>query len=216
LQELTHNPALFQLGSKGSRLLDGNSLYAESIERDIARFHNAPDGLLCNSGFDANSGLFSCMPQLGDIIIHDEFIHASVHDGIRLSRAGNRLSFMHNSVEDFREKLERCVTEDALVRQGCRNVFIAVESIYSMDGDLAPLAEIVDLVERMLPKKNGHVIVDEAHATGVLGPLGKGLVCELGLENRVFARLHTFGKALACGGGEILLKRHSWINRVTS
>jgi 8-amino-7-oxononanoate synthase len=191
----------FRLGSGGSRLLDGNSVYAEDLERDIATFHRGPAGLLFNSGFDANSGFFACVPQPGDILLYDQAIHASVHDGMRLSRAEIRIPIAHNSVNDLRRVLQEQVDRDPLVQQGTRNVFVAVESVYSMDGDRAPLLEIVELVERLLPAGNGLVVVDEAHATGVFGPLGRGLVSELGLENRIFARLHTFGKALACGGG---------------
>lgn len=191
------------LGSGGSRLLDGNSAYAEGLERDIAAFHNAEAGLLFNSGFDANAGFFACVPQRGDVIVYDECIHASVHDGMRLSRAASTLAFAHNDVQDLRRVLEELRREEEGDQGlGERNVFIAVEAVYSMDGDLAPLAEIVDLTDEILGPQQAYIIVDEAHATGVLGPLGRGLVCELGLEKRIFARLHTFGKALACSGGE--------------
>jgi hypothetical protein len=185
------------LGSGGSRLLDGNSPYAEALEREIAEFHGAETGLLFNSGFDANTGFFSCVPQPGDAIVYDELVHASVHDGMRLSRAAQMLSFRHNSVMDLRR-----VLEDVCLLKDGNNVFVAVESIYSMDGDVAPLREIVDVVEDVLGKDASHIIVDEAHSTGVLGPQGRGLVCELNLERRIFARLHTFGKALASNGGK--------------
>ena len=200
LQEL--DKATPQLGSTGSRLLDGNSTYSEDLERDIAVFHGGQAGLLANSGFDANVGLFSCLPQPGDIILYDDLIHASVHDGMRLSRAARSLSFAHNSVSDLAEKLETCMNEDLLLRAGKRSFFIAVESVYSMEGDLAPLADFVETVESLCPCRNAHIIVDEAHSTGVYGANGKGRVCELGLEDRIFIRLHTFGKALACNGGE--------------
>lgn len=201
LHELTQNTSDFTLGSTGSRLLDGNCAYADELETSIAQFHRAPAGLLWNSGFDANSGLFACVPQPGDYILYDESIHASVHDGMRLSRAKNKRAFRHNSVSHLREIILSVLQAESQVRNGVTNMFVAVESVYSMDGDLAPLAEIVYLVENMLPKGNGHIIVDEAHGTGVLGPNGRGLVCELGLEEKVFARLHTFGKALASSGG---------------
>jgi 8-amino-7-oxononanoate synthase len=191
----------FRLGSGGSRLLDGNSAYAEQLEKDIAAFHGAPSGLLFNSGFDANSGFFSCVPQPGDLIFHDEHIHASVHEGMRLSRAGARVSFAHNSVEDLRGKLFYHIQNDPLIEAGLRSIFIAIESLYSMDGDLAPLREIVELVDEVLPAGNGHIIVDEAHSNGVYGFQGRGIISSLGLENRIFARLHTFGKGLACNGG---------------
>lgn len=201
LTELTANQ---NLGSGGSRLLDGNSTYAERLESEIARFHYSETGLLCNSGFDANVGLFSCLPQPGDYVVYDEFIHASVHDGMRLSRAGKCLAFAHNDVAALREVLETLVREDGKVREGSRNVFIAVEAVYSMDGDVAPLREVVRLKKKLFPRGNGHLIVDEAHSTGVFGPKGRGMVSELGLEKEFTIRLHTFGKALACNGAIIL------------
>jgi len=184
------------LGSGGSRLLDGNSTYAEALEQDIASFHGAETGLLWNSGFDANAGFFSCIPQPGDVIVFDELVHASVHDGMRLSRAAQTVPFVHNSAADLR----RILQEVAELPSTC-NVFIAVEAIYSMDGDVAPLRVIVDIVKETLGAERGHIVVDEAHSTGVLGLDGRGLVCELGLEKEIFARLHTFGKALAGNGG---------------
>lgn len=144
------------------------------------------------------------MPQPGDLILYDEFIHASVHEGLRLSRAGARISFSHNSVSDLERQLSQRTRQDALIKLGVRNVFVAIESLYSMDGDLAPIAEIAEVVERLLPSGNGHIVVDEAHSTGVYGFQGRGKVCELGLEKHIFARLHTFGKGLACNGGTYL------------
>ena len=188
-----------QLGSTGSRLLDGNSALAECLERDIATFHNAPSALLTNSGFDANVSIFSCLPQPRDVIVFDELIHASVHDGMRQSRAAKCVSFKHNSVHDLQCILKTCIST-------CpgSNVFVAVESVYSMEGDLAPLREIVELLSSMSTENNAHLIVDEAHATGIYGPQGRGRVCELGLEDRILVRLNTFGKALACNGAVIL------------
>ncbi|KAF4950813.1 hypothetical protein FGADI_7946 [Fusarium gaditjirri] len=184
------------LGSGGSRLLDGNSTLAENLERDIAAFHNADAGLLFNSGFDANVGLVSCLPQPGDVVVYDELIHASAHDGMRLSRAARRVSFKHNCVHGeggLDEVLGGIGNE--------KSVFILVEGVYSMDGDVAPLKAIVECVKTRLPA-NGYIIVDEAHSTGIFGHQGRGLVCELGLEKEIFARLHTFGKAMSSFGGE--------------
>jgi 8-amino-7-oxononanoate synthase len=189
-------------GSGGSRLLDGNSTYAEDLERDIAHFHGAEAGLLFNSGFDANAGFFACVPQQGDVIVHDELVHASVHDGMRMARARKTLAFRHNSIEDLKKVLRKITQEDKIAGRQKSSVIVAVESIYSMDGDVAPLKEIIGVVEELVGGGRGYVVVDEAHSTGVLGPLGRGLVCELGLEHRIFARLHTFGKALASNGGE--------------
>jgi 8-amino-7-oxononanoate synthase len=205
LKELESDPALLNnLGSGGSRLLDGNSTYAERLENDIAHFHGAETGLLCNSGYDANAGLFSCLPQPEDVVVYDEFIHASVHDGMRMSRARKLLQFTHNEPAALRRVLEECISEDEAIRAGRRNVFIAVEAVYSMDGDVAPLKEFVAVIKKTLPKGNGHLIVDEAHSNGIFGSNGRGLVCELGLEKEVTVRLHTFGKALACNGGILL------------
>jgi len=201
LEELRTGPCTANLGSGGSRLLDGNSTYAEQLEDDIANFHRAEKGLLCNSGFDANAGLFSCLPQPGDAIVYDEFIHASVHDGMRLSRASQKLAFAHNSAVALQATLQQLLHTDGKIRTGRRSVFIAVEAVYSMDGDVAPLKGMVHVMHELLPSGNGHLIVDEAHSNGVLGPQGRGLVCELGLEKDVSVRLHTFGKALACNGG---------------
>jgi len=203
IDELARHPN-FTLGSGGSRLLDGNSTYAEDLETSIAAFHNAPAGLLCNSGFDANVGIFSCLPQPGDIIIYDEYIHASVHDGMRASRASKLLPFAHNNVDSFTAVLQSTISSDPLVRNGSRDVFIALEAIYSMDGDICPLASIEAAVTSLLPHGNGHLILDEAHSTGFLGPQGRGLVSSLHLESRVLVRLHTFGKALSSTGAVIL------------
>ncbi|KAM5378665.1 hypothetical protein ACJZ2D_004464 [Fusarium nematophilum] len=186
------------LGSGGSRLLDGNSPLAEALEADIATFHGAPAGLLFNSGFDANVGLVSCLPQKGDVVVYDELIHASAHDGMRLSRA-TRVAFRHNCV-DGEGGLDAVLAEV----DGDKSVFVLVEGVYSMDGDVAPLREIVACVKRRLPRGNGYILVDEAHSTGLYGEQGRGLVCELGLEGEIFARLHTFGKAMSSFGAIVL------------
>lgn len=204
----------FGLGSGGSRLLDGNSAFTEDLERRISEFHGADAGLLFNSGFEANTGLFACVPQKGDVIVYDELIHASVHDGMKLSRA-QRIAFAHNKVYDAAtssasskdpslDSLLKSLAEDTEVSSGKKNIFIAAEGVYSMDGDLAPLQEIVECVEKRLPQGNGYVIVDEAHSTGIFGQQGRGLVCQLGLEDRIWARVHTFGKAMGCSGAIVL------------
>jgi 8-amino-7-oxononanoate synthase len=197
LNALTSSP--FSVGSTGSRLLDGNSTFAEAVERDLAVFHGAQSGLLTNSGFDANVSIFTCLPQPGDVIVYDELIHASVHDGMRQSRAKSSVSFKHNDVEDLRQILDGLKESEPQA-----NVFVAVESVYSMEGDLAPLSEIADLLDSTFATGHAHLIVDEAHATGIYGTRGGGRVSELGLEGRVSIRLHTFGKALACNGAIIL------------
>jgi 8-amino-7-oxononanoate synthase len=120
---------------------------------------------------------------------------------MRLSRAGKRVKFSHSSPEALEAVLQTEISADPQLRDGHRNVFIVVESVYSMDGDVAPISDFLEVAERLLPCKNGHFIVDEAHATGVFGPRGAGVVQQLGVEERIFIRMHTFGKALASHGG---------------
>lgn len=143
------------LGSTGSRLLDGNSELAESLDTFLARFHGAESALTFTSGFDANVGFFSCIAQPGDAIILDEFIHASVHDGIKLSRAALITKFKHNDVERLKEKLDETVKTIGPEK----NILVAVESLYSMDGDFAPLREIVEV----LKPYNAYLFVDEVN-----------------------------------------------------
>lgn len=179
----------YRLGSAGSRLLAGNHSFTESLEYKIAIFHDAESALIYNSGFDANVGLFASLPQRGDTIISDEFIHASIIDGIRLSHA-SRFVFRHNDLSSLEQKLN--------LSKG--KIFIVVESVYSMDGDEAPLKEIAKLAKQY----NAALIVDEAHAVGIFGESGRGMVHELGLCKEVFARIITFGKALGTHGAAIL------------
>jgi 8-amino-7-oxononanoate synthase len=176
-------------GSGGSRLLAGNYYLIEQTEQFIADFHDAESGLIFNSGYDANIGLLSCVPQKGDIILYDSIIHASVRDGIRLSFAQG-FSFAHNDLHSLEEKL---AIES-------NNIFVVTESVFSMDGDIAPLKEIADLCE----KYNANLIIDEAHATGVVGNRGEGLVQYLQLQKECFARVHTFGKACGVHGAIVL------------
>jgi 8-amino-7-oxononanoate synthase len=176
-------------GSTGSRLLSGNYSLIQETEKIIAAFHDAEAGLIFNSGYDANVGLLSCIAQKGDTILYDYLSHASIRDGKRLSFA-HSFSFAHNDIEDLEKKLKAA--------QG--NVFIVTESVFSMDGDLAPLKVISELSE----KYNANLIIDEAHATGVVGEKGEGLVQQMGLQKKCFARVHTFGKALGCHGAIIL------------
>ncbi len=176
-------------GATGSRSISGNTSFAEELEKQLATFHHAEAGLLFNSGYDANIGLFSCIAKKEDTIICDELIHASIIDGCRLSYA-NRFKFAHNDVSDLEKKLQHA--------KG--TVFVAVESVYSMDGDMAPLKEIAALCKRY----NANLIIDEAHATGVFGDHGRGLANQLGVEQDAFARVHTFGKGIGCHGAIVL------------
>ncbi|MDX2172336.1 MAG: pyridoxal phosphate-dependent aminotransferase family protein [Bacteroidota bacterium] len=180
-------------GSTGSRLISGNSEYIEAVEKKIATFHSAESALIFNSGYDANLGLFSCVPQKGDLVIYDEFIHASIYDGIRLSHA-KHYKFKHNDVNALKDLIERH-------KKDFQNIYIAVESIYSMDGDAAPLKAIVELIKN---ENAIFLIVDEAHAIGVFGTNGSGLCNQFGIENDCFARVYTFGKAMGCHGSAVV------------
>eukprot|EP01136_Pigoraptor_vietnamica_P028762 Opistho-1_new@86600 len=184
-----NNLGLLYNGSGGSRLLSGNHQYTEQTEAFIAKFHQAPAGLIFNSGYDANVGLLSSIPQRGDTIICDELIHASLIDGARLSHA-ERLKFKHNDLIDLEAKLK--------LAKGI--IYVVVESVYSMDGDTAPLLQISALCKTY----QANLIVDEAHATGIFGKHGEGMVQQLNIQNDIFARIVTFGKALGSHGAIIL------------
>jgi 8-amino-7-oxononanoate synthase len=180
-------------GSTGSRLLAGNYPMIEEVEKQIADFHDSPAGLIFNSGYDANFGLLACIAQKEDLVLYDKLSHASIRDGIRQSFAGSH-SFAHNDLRELEKKLQ---SRNSTAGRTC---FVVTESVFSMDGDMAPLQEMAALCEQF----GAHLIVDEAHATGVIGEKGEGLVQFLGLQSRCFARIHTFGKALGCHGAIIL------------
>lgn len=176
-------------GSKGSRLLSGHHEIMQEVENELAIFHNAHAALLFNSGYDANVGLLSAVAKKGDTIVYDALSHASIRDGIRLSFAQS-YAFTHNNLEDLEKKLQHA----------SGNIFVLTESVFSMDGDLCPLNSIIQLCE----KYHAHLIIDEAHATGVVGSKGEGLVQTHHQEHAVFARVHTFGKACGCHGAVVL------------
>ncbi len=181
------------IGSGGSRLLRGNAPEHETLEVEAARFFGAEAALFVGSGYAANAMLLSTLPQRGDLLVHDELIHASAHEGMRLGRA-ERVAFAHNDAEAAENAIARWRHEG-----GAGTPWIAVESLYSMDGDQAPLAELAVLAER----EGAMLLVDEAHATGIFGPDGRGLAA--GLQGRAnLVTLHTCGKALGCEGALIV------------
>lgn len=173
------------LGSTGSRLISGNSCEAETCENFLATFFQSEAALVFNSGYDANIGFFSSVPQKGDTILYDALIHASIRDGIRLSHAKN-FAFKHNDIISLSNKLK--------LAEG--TVYVVVESLYSMDGDICILDEIIELCNNF----GAYLVVDEAHASGVIGPEGKGL----SYHKEVFARIVTFGKAYGFHGAAVL------------
>jgi 8-amino-7-oxononanoate synthase len=202
LAELARHPN-FALGTTSSRLMEGNYNYIEEAEAEIAAFHGADTGLLVGSGFEANLAIWNTIPKQGDVILYDSLVHASTHDGMRQAMAMDRVSFPHSDVDAFRETLRDILETRPLVRQGKRCVIVAVGSIYSMDGDICPLQELFEAAQEVFQDHEGSVqwVVDEAHSVGFIGPEGKGLVCELGLEKEIAVVMHSFGKAIGAAGG---------------
>ncbi len=185
-------------GATGSRLLSGNHPLYEETENHIATFHQSDTALLFNSGYDANVGFFSAVPQKGDFILYDEYCHASIRDGIQLSNA-KAYKFQHNDYEDLQRLLEKCQSEQDQSALGTE-IYIVTESVFSMDGDCPEFEIILSLSE----KHKAYVIVDEAHALGVFGSTGEGLMQSQHLQHRIFARIMTFGKGLGCHGAAVL------------
>ena len=185
-------------GATGSRLLSGNHPLYEETENHIATFHQSATALLFNSGYDANVGFFSAVPQKGDFILYDEYCHASIRDGIQLSNA-KAYKFQHNDYEDLQRLLEKCQSEEDQSALGTE-IYIVTESVFSMDGDCPEFEIILSLSE----KHKAYVIVDEAHALGVFGSTGEGLMQSQHLQHRIFARIMTFGKGLGCHGAAVL------------
>lgn len=176
-------------GATGSRLLTGHHTYFEEVEKEIAQFHEAEAGVIFNTGYMANQGLLSCLADTQSLFLFDMQIHASMREGLQKSK-DRAYPFRHNDVEHLEQRLKKVKGD----------VFVCVEALYSMDGSLCPLKLIAELCARY----GAHLIVDEAHSTGILGMHGKGLVHALGLQSQVFARVHTFGKALGVHGAVVL------------
>ena len=192
-QLLTENN-MRQNGATGSRLLSGNHKLYETAETMLCTFHKSEAALIFNSGYSANSSFFSCVPQRGELILYDEYIHASIRDGITMSNA-KAYKFKHNDLEHLNTTLNRI---------GHNGVtYIVTESVFSMDGDSPDLHQLVAIAR----KYNAFLIVDEAHAVGIFGKNGSGLVQHLSLENDIFARIITFGKAAGCHGAAVLGSR---------
>ena len=179
-------------GSSSSRSIYGNHLLFNILEEHLCFFHESEACTIFNSGFDANLGFFSSVPQRGDLIFYDELIHASLRDGIRLSYAKS-YRIHHNDLMHLKKRLE-----DFNHYEGEK--YVVVESIYSMNGDSPQLRNYVSLCREYGAK----LVIDEAHATGFLGDKGQGLVQALKLNDQVFARIHTFGKAIGVHGACIL------------
>ena len=184
------------IGSGGSRLLRGNDPEHERLEAEAAAFFGSESALYFSSGFAANETLFATVPQRGDLVVHDALIHASTHEGLRCGRA-ERSSAQHNDVDAFADAIRQWRAGG-----GEGRAWIATESLYSMDGDRAPLDDLAALAD----EQDAFLIVDEAHAVGVFGPEGRGLAAHLdGRENVIVLR--TCGKALGVEGALLCLPR---------
>lgn len=182
-------------GATGSRLISGNHVLYAELENYLASFHQTESALVFNSGYDANVGFFSAVPQRGDLVFYDELIHASIRDGIQMGHAKS-YKFRHNDLDDMKSGIDRIRTTAGTDA----HIYIVTESVFSMDGDSPDLVGLVDYCA-----KNGcYLVVDEAHALGVFGRKGSGLAQELKLHDRIFARIVTFGKALGCHGAAVL------------
>jgi len=177
-----------QMGSTGSRLLSGNSPEWEKLEAEFAAFAGTQAALYFGSGYAANVGLLSSLLKPGDVVFSDALNHASLIDGIRLSGA-QKIIYPHADLSFLESKLR-----DHANAAGAR--VIVTESVFSMEGDVAPLVELL----RLARKYRADLVVDEAHATGVCGPEGRGVAAELEIEREVLAIVHTCGKALAGAG----------------
>ncbi|MSU76829.1 MAG: 8-amino-7-oxononanoate synthase [Gemmataceae bacterium] len=194
--KLQHKDAIdLSRSGAASRLLRGEHPIWSEVETRLAQWHGAEAALVLPSGYAANEGLLATLLEPGDVVFSDQLNHASIIDGIRLSRADKEV-FLHNDLADLETRLVRRRAE----RKPGEAWFIVTESLFGMEGDFAPLAQLANLAER----HDAHLIVDEAHATGCFGEHGGGLVDAAGLRGRILASVHTGGKALAVPGAYIV------------
>jgi 8-amino-7-oxononanoate synthase len=191
--QLLLDEKIVQNGATGSRLISGNSNLYTALENIIIDFHKVEAALVFNSGYDANIGFFSAVLQRGDIIFYDEYIHASIRDGISMSNA-KAYKFKHNDLKDLQQLAKRVVTEKNI------EIYVVTESVFSMDGDTPNLKYLANFCTTY----GFHFIVDEAHAIGVFGDKGQGLLYDLEIQDQVFAQIVTYGKAMGCHGAAIL------------
>lgn len=181
-----------QNGATGSRLISGNFPLIEQTECQIAKFHGWQSALLFTSGYTANVGVFSTLVQREDLVLYDVLIHASIRDGIQMT-SGKSLKFRHNDLNDLEQKLKSYHLK-------YKSVYVVTESVFSMDGDIPNLRQMAQLCH----KYNAFFIVDEAHAVGVFGKKGEGLISHLGLQDQTLLTLVTYGKALGGHGACVL------------
>jgi 8-amino-7-oxononanoate synthase len=184
------------IGAGGSRLLRGNCAEHERLETEAARFFGAEAAIFFASGYIANFAVLTTLPQRGDLLVLDQLVHASIHEGARAGRAAFRFS-AHNDADAVEEVIRTWRCEG-----GTGRVWIVAESLYSMDGDFAPLAALSEIADR----HDAFLVVDEAHATGVFGPQGRGLIAAYEGRANLIA-IHTCGKALGAAGALVTTTR---------
>ncbi|PYI20104.1 aminotransferase [Aspergillus violaceofuscus CBS 115571] len=202
LHQLEKHPD-FTVGSSSTRVFEGTRQYLEDIERDLALFYNAENAMVFGSGFDANVAIWSVISQPGDIVIFDELMHACARQGMKNGRA-KAVPFVHNDCASLRNCLETARERNRSIAEAKQVVFICFESVYSMDGDEAPIHEIIQAASESLPLGNYVLVIDEAHSNGLVGPNGSGLIHQYGLEGKFTIRVQTCGKALGASGGVVL------------
>ncbi|KAL8881850.1 MAG: hypothetical protein Q9198_001029 [Flavoplaca austrocitrina] len=197
----------YLLSASGSRAQYGNYDYLLEVEREVAKFHNAETAWIAHSGFFACAGVIEAVMLPGDAIVYDEYMHASTHVGMKISTAAHKIPFRHNDPSSLRDVLTSLKDKYPAFRSRSQSILICVESIYSMDGDICPLQECVNVAKELFPLGNAQFFMDEAHSSGVLGPNGSGLVQMLGLEKEIAIRVHVCSKALGSTGGIILCNK---------
>src|SRR5581483_8870256 len=180
----------YGVGSGAVRTIAGTMTLHRELEEKLARFKHAEAALTFQSGYTTNLGVISALMQEGDIIVSDSLNHASIIDGTRLSKAGRKV-FPHKDIHGLRRVLEEC--------QGANKVMVVTDGVFSMDGDIAPLPEIVEVAEEY----GAFVMVDDAHASGVLGKNGRGSVSHFGLDGRVALQIGTLSKGIGALGGYV-------------
>ncbi|CAG7921941.1 unnamed protein product [Penicillium olsonii] len=203
LREIEKNSG-FAIGSAGGRVGGGPSAYLTETENYIASVHGAESATYFNSGYEANVAFWSSIPKKGDVIIHDEKVHASTNDGMRKGRASALIRFTHNDCDSFSESIKSACRKFPDIAAGKAVILFAVDSFYSISGDIVPIHRFVITASELLPLKNYAFVIDEAHSNGLVGPNGSGFASFWGLEAEMAIRIHTFGKALGVTGAVVL------------
>lgn len=201
LAELKDNPEI-RLGSSGGRVQYGNYECLINAEKEIAAFYKVETAMIIHSSFLANLTVLSAIALPGDAYVYDEFVHASTHEGMAVSKATHKILFKYNDSESLRDVLTQLKEDYFEFRIGSKSVIILIESFYSMDGgDIVPFKELVELVKEEFPLGNAQFVIDEVHSTGIIEGNGVRLTSHFSLENNIAIRVQGCGKALGSTGG---------------